>query len=55
MISRYSIVKNAEKILIVMQKISSENSLPLPRNRKKTEKISLRYDVNDHVYSTKSV
>jgi len=42
--------------LKVIQKISPENSLPLPRNRWKTEKISLRYDVNDHAYSkSKSV
>jgi len=31
-------------------KNSCENSSPLPRNRKKW-KISLSYDVNDHVYS----
>jgi len=31
------------------QKISPKNSLPLPRNRKKNEMISLIYDVNDHV------
>jgi len=34
-----------------MQKISLENSLPLPRNCRKTEMISLSYDVNDHNYS----
>jgi len=34
-----------------MQNISSENSLPLPRNRKKSEMISLTCGVNDHVYT----
>jgi len=34
-----------------LQKVSPENSLPLPRNRQKTEMISISYDVNDHVYS----
>jgi len=33
-----------------MQKMSHENSLPLPRNPK-NEMISLSYDVNDYVYS----
>jgi len=27
-----------------------ENSLPLQKNRQKTEMISLSYDVNDHVF-----
>jgi len=30
-----------------MQKFSPENSLSLPRNRQKTEMISLSYDIND--------
>jgi len=34
-----------------MQKVSPDNFLPLPRNRQKTEMISLIYDVNDHVCS----
>jgi len=32
-----------------MQKNSPENSLPL--HRQNTEKISLSYDVSDHIYS----
>jgi len=27
-----------------------ENFLPLPRNRQNTERISLSYNVNDHIY-----
>jgi len=34
-----------------MQKLSLENPLSLPRNRQKTEMISLGYDVNDHLTS----
>jgi len=34
-----------------MEKILPDKLLPLLRYCKKTEKISLNYDVNDHVYS----
>jgi len=56
MIGRNFIVKS-ENFFEHSPKNSSENSIPLPINRKKYENISLSYDVNDqHVYSiSKSV
>jgi len=47
-IDRTFIVKNSEKFSEHNKKISPEKSLPLPRNRKESEKISLSYDVNVH-------
>jgi len=43
--------KNTENFLNAMQKVSPENSIALPRNRKKNGRVSLTYDVNEHVYS----
>jgi len=43
-------------ILNTMQKISPENSLPLPKNPKKMKiMISLSYDVNEYAYSKLNV
>jgi len=44
------IVKITKKFSEHNVKESSENSFPLPRNRKKTKIISLSYDSNGHVY-----
>jgi len=41
--------KNAENFLSTMQKNSLENSLQLPRNRKK--KTLLSYNVNDRMFA----
>jgi len=46
---RNSIVKSSQFISEHNAKISPKNFIPLPRNSKK--RISLSYDVNDHVYS----
>jgi len=51
MIARNYIVKISEKLPEPNAKNSSENSISWPRYRKRTENISLSYDVNDHVYS----
>jgi len=48
MFGRNSIVKIKKKIPNTNAKNLPENSLPLPRNRKKTDIISLSHDVNDH-------
>jgi len=42
-----SIAKKIRILLNTMQNISPDDSLLLPRNRQKTEMISLSYDVND--------
>jgi len=44
-------VKMQKIFLNTMQYISPENSLLLPRIRKKNEIISFSYDVNDPAYS----
>jgi len=50
------IVKISEKFFERNAKNSPENSLTLSRNRKSTKRISLSYDINDHVYlKSKSV
>jgi len=46
-IGRNFIAKYVENFSECNAKISPEISLPLPRNRQKTEMISLSYDVND--------
>jgi len=46
-------VKKSKTFMNTMQKIPMENSLLFPRNRQKSEVISLNYDVNDHAYSVK--
>jgi len=56
MIGRNSNLKIRKIFLNSIRKISPENSLLLPRNRQKTEMISLSYNVNGHVCSkSKSV
>jgi len=54
MIGRKFIIKNAEIFSEQNAKISPENVLPLPINRKKNELISLSYDVNNDVVYSKS-
>jgi len=49
MIGKNLIVKNSEKFSESNAKTCPENSIPLPRNRKKYL-LSYKYDVNDHVY-----
>jgi len=51
MIGRNFIVRNMEIYYEQIAKKLPENSLPLPRSRKKNEIISLNFDFNDHVYS----
>jgi len=53
MIGGNSIAKIRENIYEFNAKISPENFLPLPRNRKNTHKISFSDYVNDHAYSIK--
>jgi len=46
MIGRNFIVKNVKNFSESNAKLLPENPLPLPRNRQKTEMISLSYDGN---------
>jgi len=54
MIGRNFNVKSSKNFLIIVQKMSPENSLLLARNRQNTEMISLSYDVNDHSMFTQN-
>jgi len=55
MIGRNFIVKSAKIFSEHNASKFTENSIPLPKNRKKIEIISLSYDINDHVCSKYSV
>jgi len=46
--------KMRKDFLKTMQKFSPQNSLPLPRNRQKSNCFT-SYDVNDHAYSKSTI